>query len=337
MPRVVGGPRAKGVRPVDRGECHEAIGPPCSGREPEEASNYVLARFSQVDEEVNGSSRGDCGGRETEPARSPSAAGWRLRGRVGPVYPSGMSDPLGIRALEDRLHRPTARLGAVCLVFQALTGCAGAATGRGPAPESSPAPSSTPSSSTAPTASPAPDSSPTPVGEYPYTEADVRFMSAMIGHHAQALVMAGMAPTHGASPAVQRLAERIVAGQQDEIASMQQWLRERGRPVPEGHAGHGTHHGAHMPGMLTEGALRQLDGARGQEFDEDSDSFGAAYEAAWFACRMLARRVGEDALVRFYGEVDDAADFEDEFRHVFGLSVAAFTRSWRHGISRLAG
>lgn len=178
-----------------------------------------------------------------------------------------MSDPLGIRALEDRLHRPTARLGAVCLVFQALTGCAGAATGRGPAPESSPAPSSTPSSSTAPTASPAPDSSPTPVGEYPYTEADVRFMSAMIGHHAQALVMAGMAPTHGASPAVQRLAERIVAGQQDEIASMQQWLRERGRPVPEGHAGHGTHHGAHMPGMLTEGELRQLDGARGQEFD----------------------------------------------------------------------
>ena len=84
-----------------------------------------------------------------------------------------------------------------------------------------------------------------------------------------------------------------------------------------------------------EGVPTALPGDR--EFDEESDSFGAAYEAAWFACRMLARRVGEDALVRFYGEVDDAADFEDEFRHVFGLSVAAFTRSWRHGISRLAG
>ena len=54
---------------------------------------------------------------------------------------------------------------------------------------------------------------------YPYTEADVRFMSHMIGHHAQAIVMAGWAPTHGASPAVRRLAERIINAQQDEIAT----------------------------------------------------------------------------------------------------------------------
>ena len=68
---------------------------------------------------------------------------------------------------------------------------------------------------------------------YPHTEADVDFMSAMIGHHAQALVMAGWAPTHGASPAVLRLAERIINGQEDEIATMQRWLRDRGQAVPE--------------------------------------------------------------------------------------------------------
>lgn len=89
-------------------------------------------------------------------------------------------------------------------------------------------------------------------------------MSAMIGHHTQALIMAGMAPTHGASPAVQRLAERILAGQRDEIASMQQWLRERGQVVPEGHA---AAHGSHMPGMLTEQQLQELDGAKGPAFD----------------------------------------------------------------------
>jgi uncharacterized protein (DUF305 family) len=115
----------------------------------------------------------------------------------------------------------------------------------------------------------------------PYTEADVRFMSAMIGHHAQAITMAGMAPTHGASASVRTLAERIVNAQQDEIAIMQQWLRERRQPVPEAHgsAMHAmthpspgapqAHHapGAPMPGMLTEAQLRQLDEARGEEFD----------------------------------------------------------------------
>ena len=73
----------------------------------------------------------------------------------------------------------------------------------------------------------------------PYTRADIHFMSAMIGHHAQALEMARMAPTHGASPAVRRLAERIINAQEGEIGTMQQWLRERRQPVPAAH-GHGT-------------------------------------------------------------------------------------------------
>ena len=41
---------------------------------------------------------------------------------------------------------------------------------------------------------------------YPYTQADVEFMTGMIGHHAQAMVMAGWAPSHGASPSIQTLA-----------------------------------------------------------------------------------------------------------------------------------
>ncbi len=62
--------------------------------------------------------------------------------------------------------------------------------------------------------------------------ADADFMTGMIGHHAQALVMSRLAPTHGASPAVQRLAARIINAQNDEIESMQRWLRSRGLPVP---------------------------------------------------------------------------------------------------------
>jgi uncharacterized protein (DUF305 family) len=108
---------------------------------------------------------------------------------------------------------------------------------------------------------------------YPYTEADVQFMSGMIGHHAQALIMAGWAPSHGANPSVQTLAARIINGQQDEIATMQRWLRDRGQPVPEARTTGmkmkmgSTEHEMLMPGMLTQAQMKGLDGARGGEFD----------------------------------------------------------------------
>ena len=101
-------------------------------------------------------------------------------------------------------------------------------------------------------------------GRHPHTAADVAFMSGMIVHHAQAVRIAGWAPTHGASPAVQRLCERIVVGQEDEIAILTRWLVERGEPVPDpAHGGHAMP----MPGMLTDEQLAQLDGARGPAFD----------------------------------------------------------------------
>lgn len=101
--------------------------------------------------------------------------------------------------------------------------------------------------------------------------ADVQFMAGMISHHAQAVVMAGWAPSHGASGAVQTLCERIVVGQRDEIASMQRWLRERHQPAldadPRGYTMPGMDHPMLMPGMLTPEQMAQLDGARGPEFD----------------------------------------------------------------------
>jgi uncharacterized protein (DUF305 family) len=107
----------------------------------------------------------------------------------------------------------------------------------------------------------------------PYTAADVEFMSHMIHHHAQAIVMARWAPTHGASPAVQRLADRIINAQLDEIGTMQSWLRDRRQPVPEATPGGvmmnmgGMQHEMLMPGMLTDAQMKQLDAARGPEFD----------------------------------------------------------------------
>jgi len=108
---------------------------------------------------------------------------------------------------------------------------------------------------------------------HPYVEADVKFMSGMIHHHAQAIVMARMAPTHGASQAVRRLCDRIINAQQDEIHTMQAWLRDRRQPVPDATATGmmmnmgGMEHEMLMPGMLTDEQMKQLDAARGPEFD----------------------------------------------------------------------
>jgi uncharacterized protein (DUF305 family) len=125
----------------------------------------------------------------------------------------------------------------------------------------------------------------------PYTQADIDFMSGMIHHHAQAIQISRWAPGHGASPAVQRLTARIINAQSDEITTMQHWLRDRNhdpmtvdtlgtvtaaKASAAPHAGHdmsamagmpGMGAMAPMPGMLNESQLKQLDAARGAEFD----------------------------------------------------------------------
>ena len=70
-----------------------------------------------------------------------------------------------------------------------------------------------------------------------YTPADVHFVAGMIGHHAQAIQMAGWAPSHGASPSIRVLCERIVVAQNDEIVFAQRWLREHGVPACQSMAG----------------------------------------------------------------------------------------------------
>jgi uncharacterized protein (DUF305 family) len=110
-------------------------------------------------------------------------------------------------------------------------------------------------------------------GRYPYTDADIQFITGMISHHAQAIVMAQWAPTHGASASLRTLCERIINAQTDEITLMQRWLKDRNQPVPDAKAApmkmmrNGVEHEMMMPGMLTDAQLKQLDAARGAEFD----------------------------------------------------------------------
>jgi uncharacterized protein (DUF305 family) len=158
---------------------------------------------------------------------------------------------------------------------------------------------------------------------HPYTQADVDFMSHMIGHHAQAVIMSGWAPTHGASPSVRTLAERIVNGQQDEIVTMQQWLRDRRQTVPEARpagmkmmmngvpsasSGQAMHEML-MPGMLTEDQMKQLDGARGPEFDR------------LFLTFMIQHHRGAVSMVKDLFATHGAAQDETVFKFANDVNV----------------
>lgn len=151
--------------------------------------------------------------------------------------------------------------------------------------------------------------------KYPYTEADIRFMSGMIHHHAQAIRMASWAPTHGASPAVQRLCERVVNAQSDEIKFVSQWLRDRRQPVPEPNPEGmkmnmgGMEHTMLMPGMLTAEQMKELDAARGKDFDR------------LFLTFMIQHHRGAVAMVNELFEAHGAGQDEIVFKFASDVNV----------------
>ena len=137
----------------------------------------------------------------------------------------------------------------------------------------------------------------------PYSAADVDFMSGMIPHHAQAVLIAGWAASHGARPDVRTLCERQVVAQRDEIEFMRNWLRDRGEAVPAANATHhrmkmnGVEHDMLMPGMLSPEQLAELDKARGPEWDR------------LFLAAMIRHHQGAitmvDGLFASYGALQD--------------------------------
>ncbi len=167
-----------------------------------------------------------------------------------------------------------------------------------------------------------------------FVQADVDFMTHMIPHHAQALIMSRLAPTNDASPIVQTLAARIINAQQDEIVTMQRWLRDRKQPVPvidldglvmtitteiagdhDGHdmnamsstykksaMNHSTMDHSNMPGMLTQDELNHLASLTGAEFDRA------------FLTYMIGHHEGAIFMVNDMFAADGSGNDEDAYR-----------------------
>jgi len=96
-----------------------------------------------------------------------------------------------------------------------------------------------------------------------FTKADVEFMQGMIAHHAQAIVMSRMAESHGANPQVLKLSNKIDQSQVPEIRIMQNWLIRNKQFAPDT----SSWHHVMMSGMLTTEQLKELDAAKGVDFD----------------------------------------------------------------------
>jgi uncharacterized protein (DUF305 family) len=97
-------------------------------------------------------------------------------------------------------------------------------------------------------------------------------MQGMIMHHAQAVEMTALIPSHTENKDVRSLGARINSSQSDEIKFMQRWLAARGEPVSMAMPGMPDmdmlgQPMALMPGMLTPEQMEALRKAKGAEFD----------------------------------------------------------------------
>lgn len=175
------------------------------------------------------------------------------------------------------------------------------------------------------------------------TAADVAFMSGMIVHHAQAVMMASWAPSHGASAAVAEVCRRIAVSQRDEIAFMQRWLADHHEPVPQVDTASGrllSMGGAAampgmnmadtaapmMPGMLNPAQLAQLDSTRGQSFDRLFLTYMIQHhKGALTMVQQLVSTPGaaQDPLVfQFASDISSGQAAEiDRMRHVLAAEL----------------
>lgn len=152
-----------------------------------------------------------------------------------------------------------------------------------------------------------------------FTEADVKFMVGMIAHHAQALIMSRLAPENNASAEIRTLASRIINAQKDEIASMQQWLRDRDQPVPEFEIngidlivtidGEPYTMYKKMRGVLSDRQIRELSEAKGNDFNR------------LFLKYMIEHHSGAVHMVHNLFNTDGAAQDERAFRLASDIQV----------------
>ncbi|MFD6399379.1 DUF305 domain-containing protein [Nocardia sp. NPDC060249] len=97
-----------------------------------------------------------------------------------------------------------------------------------------------------------------------FNDADVSFLQMMYPHHAQAVEMAKMVPSHTQNQQLIALAAQVEKAQAPELQQITDLLAGFGKPAPSASEGHGGHD---MPGMMTDAQMSSLQAANGADFD----------------------------------------------------------------------
>jgi uncharacterized protein (DUF305 family) len=106
----------------------------------------------------------------------------------------------------------------------------------------------------------------------PRSQADMDFMQGMIMHHAQAVEMTALIPSHTENKDLRLLGARISSSQSSEMNFMKRWLAARGEAASMAMPGMKNMDMAGkpmalMPGMLSPEQMSALRKAKGDEFD----------------------------------------------------------------------
>ncbi|MDE0296687.1 MAG: DUF305 domain-containing protein, partial [Bryobacterales bacterium] len=169
------------------------------------------------------------------------------------------------------------------------------------------------------------------IAESRYSPDDVRFVHDMIPHHHQALVMAELVADRTNRQELIDVAGRINASQGDEIAFMQQWLRDRGQHVPDP-AAHDAMHTSHkMAGMATPEQMAQLAASDGTAFDRLFLELMIPHHEG--AVKMVKELLGQPGsaydpvLFEFTSEVTNGQTAEIERMHALLVKLSEDPRS----------
>jgi len=130
-------------------------------------------------------------------------------------------------------------------------------------------------------------------------DADAEFVSMMIPHHFQALVMSGMAPERSNDQELLTLADRIDAEQDIEISMMQSWQGWRDLEVTDAEE-------AYQEILQDPEMLEQMGMATPEELDEMSGSTGTAFDVQYLELMIEHHEGAIDMLVDVITNGNDA-------------------------------
>src|SRR5690625_3361129 len=130
-------------------------------------------------------------------------------------------------------------------------------------------------------------------------DADAEFVSMMMPHHFQALVMSGMAPERSNDQELLTLADRIDAEQDIEISMMQSWQGWRDLEVTDAEE-------AYQEILQDPEMLEQMGMATPGELDERSGSTGTAFDVQYLELMIEHHEGAIDMLVDVITNGNDA-------------------------------